>query len=113
VLADDAGSGIVTRARAKSSWPDDRSAASNMVAWFSQQISVGRSNWADFFERERVAGAWAYRPVAAARRGTISDSEASAIEGEPRMFFHMRRERDSGLVRAKRAVARNAAGHLE
>lgn len=28
------------------------------------------------------------------------------------MFFHMRRERDSGLVEKKRAAARNTAGEL-
>lgn len=113
ILADEIGAALVANARAKSSWPDDRSAASNMVAWFSQQISVGRSEWVEFFERERVAGAWAYRPVAAATPGTIPDFEFAALEGEPRMFFHLRRERDAGLVRAKRAAARNLAGQLE
>jgi len=113
ILADEDGAAIVARARTRSSWPDHRSAASNMVAWFSQQISAGRSEWIEFFERERIGGAWAYRPVAAATPGTIPDLDLSALEGEPRMFFHLRRERDAGLVRAKRAAARNAAGQLE
>lgn len=113
VLADDFGSGLVARARARSTWPDDRSAASNMVAWFSQQISVGRSEWAHFFERERIDGAWAYRPASSTRDGAIPEFEVSALEGEPRMFLHLRRERDPGIVRAKRAAARNFQGQLE
>lgn len=113
VLVDTLGATLVARARAKSTWPDDRTAASNMVAWFSQQISVGRSEWGHFFERERVAGAWAYRPVAAARPGSIPEFEFSALEGEPRLFLHFRRERDPSLVRAKRAAARNSSGLLE
>jgi hypothetical protein len=44
VLADSRGADIVARARSRSAWADDREAASNMVAWFSQQISVGRSH---------------------------------------------------------------------
>jgi hypothetical protein len=40
-------------------------------------------------------------------------AEVSAIEGEPRMFSHMLRERCPALVRAKREVARNSAGQLE
>jgi hypothetical protein len=113
IVEDDTGGKVVARARARSSWSDDRSAASNMVAWFSQQISVGRSEWVEFFERERLDGAWAYRPVASATPGTIPDFELSALEGEPRMFFHLRRERDAGLVKMKRAAARNSAGQLE
>lgn len=112
VLDDKRGAEIVSRARIKSSWPDDRSAASNMVAWFSQQISVGRSEWADFFVRERIEGAWAYRLAAAATPGKIPDADFSAIEGEPRMFLHLRRERDRSLVAAKHASARNSLGQL-
>lgn len=112
VLDDKLGAEIVARARAKSSWPDDRSAASNMVAWFSQQISVGRSEWADFFVRERLDGAWAYRVAPAAAPGQIPDADFSAIEGEPRVFLHLRRERDRSLVAAKQASARNGLGQL-
>lgn len=36
--------------------------AHNMVAWFSERISVGQSDWADRFEREKIDGKWAYRP---------------------------------------------------
>jgi hypothetical protein len=113
VLADKRGAALVAQARAKSAWPDERSAASNMVAWFSQQISVGRSQWVEFFERTRVDGAWAYRPVTSATPSAAPDADFSALEGEPRMFFHLRRERDAGLVRGKRAASRNADGELE
>ena len=38
--------------------------AHNMVAWFSQRITVGESDWADQFERQKTDGKWAYRPKA-------------------------------------------------
>lgn len=34
--------------------------ASNMVAWFSQVFTTGRSEWEDQFTRRRVDGSWAY-----------------------------------------------------
>ncbi len=37
--------------------------ASNMVSWFSQRITVGESDWARAFERTKVDGLWAYKPV--------------------------------------------------
>jgi hypothetical protein len=40
--------------------------ASNMVAWFSQRITVGESEWDRAVERTRIEGQWAYRPVTAA-----------------------------------------------
>lgn len=36
--------------------------ASNMVAWFSQRITEGESEWGDKFERQQVDGVWAYKP---------------------------------------------------
>src|SRR5258708_35462577 len=38
--------------------------ASNMVSWFSQRITVGESDWARAFERSRIDGLWAYKPLA-------------------------------------------------
>jgi hypothetical protein len=112
ILGDSEGATIVARSRTTSAWADDRSAASNMVAWFSQQITVGRSSWIDFFDRERREGAWAYRPRTAVRPPIAADVELSSIEGEPRMFFHVRRERDPALALAKREVVRAADGRL-
>jgi hypothetical protein len=40
--------------------------ASNMVSWFSQRITVGESDWARAFERTKIDGLWAYKPLAAA-----------------------------------------------
>jgi hypothetical protein len=112
-LADRDGAAIVSRARTAASWADDRAATSNMVAWFSQQIAVGRSPWADFFDREPRDEAWAYRPKTAVRPPIAEDLELSAIEGEPRLFFHLRRERDPALAEAKRKSARTSDGRLE
>ncbi len=39
--------------------------ASSMVSWFSQRITVGESDWARAFERTKIDGLWAYKPVAA------------------------------------------------
>jgi hypothetical protein len=111
ILADGRGAEIVAHARSRSSWTDDRDVASNMVAWFSQQISVGRSEWLQFFERDRLEGAWAYRPTSTADIGPAPD--IAVIEGEPRMLFHIRREREPRIAAAKRAAARNQGGELE
>ncbi|TKB82227.1 MAG: hypothetical protein E8D45_00805 [Nitrospira sp.] len=113
LLADAEGNSIVSRASTASSLPDRRSVASNMVAWFSQQITVERSPWAEFFDRERRAGAWAYRPKTAVSPPVAPDIELSAVEGDPRLFFHLRRERDPALVRAKREEAEHANGCLK
>jgi hypothetical protein len=40
--------------------------ASNMVSWFNQRITVGESDWVRAFERTKIAGFWAYKPVAVA-----------------------------------------------
>lgn len=113
LLADAEGKSVISRATTASSLPDHRSVASNMVAWFSQQITVGRSRWAEFFDRERRGGAWAYRPKTAVSPPVAADVELSAVEGDPRLFFHLRRERDPALARAKREAAEAADGCLK
>lgn len=37
--------------------------AGNMVSWFSQRITVDESDWARAFERIKIDGLWAYKPV--------------------------------------------------
>lgn len=113
LLSDADGSAIVDRARSMSSLPDRRGVASNMVAWFSQQITVGRSRWAEFLDRERRSGVWAYRPKTAVRSPVAADAELSAVEGDPRLFFHLRRERNPALAQAKREAVHAAKVHLE
>jgi len=113
LLSDAEGKSIVAHASTASSLPNHRSVASNMVAWFSQQITIGRSRWAEFFDRERRGSAWAYRPKTAIRPPVAADCELSAIEGDPRMFFHLRRERNPAVAEAKREAARVAGGCLK
>lgn len=36
--------------------------AHNMVAWFSQRITSGHSDWDDAFDRQEMDGKWAYKP---------------------------------------------------
>ena len=86
ILADPEGAGIVARARAAGGWNDDR-VASNMVAWFSQQITVANSPWEAFFDRKKQGGTWAYRPKTAIAPPIAPDPELSAIEGDPRLFL--------------------------
>jgi hypothetical protein len=111
LLADVEGASAVAKARAINDWTDDRGTAANMVAWFSQQISVGKSRWKEFFsERQKVHGAWAYRAKTSVVPPIAPDPELAAIEGEPRMFFHLRRERDPALAKAKREAAKEMDG---
>ena len=37
--------------------------AGNMVSCFSQRITIGESDWACAFERTKIDGLWAYKPV--------------------------------------------------
>ena len=84
---------------------------SNILAWFSQQITIGRSEYAAWFSRKRVGGAWAYRPVTAGLP-LGADPDFEAIEGEPRLVAHLRRERDRALVKRKKEEVLRAKGKL-
>ena len=115
LLADAEGSLIVQRAAASSAFPDGLNVAANMVAWFSQQISVNNSPWVTFFDRVRRPSGWAYRPVTAANPSLLSLSDLAAIEGNPQIYFHLRRERDPEITKAKREsfVAMNGSLYCE
>jgi len=39
--------------------------AGNMVAWFSQRITVGESQWGRAVARTKIDDQWAYKPVLA------------------------------------------------
>jgi hypothetical protein len=115
LLADPEGTVIVAQARlAKpTSWSGDQAAAANMIAWFSQQITAGVSRWGEFFDREKRGNVWAYRAKITAPQPIALDLEAlAAIEGDPRWFFHLRRERDRGIAEAKRNAAKQPDGSL-
>jgi hypothetical protein len=86
--------------------------ASNMVAWFSQQFTVGRNPWAPFFERTRRGGAYAYRAVTVVPAPLGGDPEITAVEGEPRLVSHLRRERDRALSDAKKRATIEATRRL-
>ena len=42
--------------------------ATNMVSWFSKDITTGESDWASAFQRDKVDGRWAYGPVDPVKR---------------------------------------------
>lgn len=101
LLNDPVGSALVARSRARSTWANDRAAATNIVSWFSQAITIGRSEWSETFDRERHADGYAYR----VRSTFPPDLELGVFEGEPRMVQHLRRERNRELAAAKRNEA--------
>ena len=62
-LADSAARRLIARARELQG--DNRAPeaiAANMVAWFSQRITTGQSDYTRAFDRRKIARAWAYRP---------------------------------------------------
>jgi hypothetical protein len=64
LLQDTEGRNLVFTAREQRQ--DKQSAewlASNMVSWFSQCITVGKSDCARAFERTKIEGLWAYKPL--------------------------------------------------
>jgi hypothetical protein len=67
LAADSEGAGLISRALEESDEAHTAEwIAHNMVAWFSQRISVGESDWKERFDRAKVDGKWAYRPKDAA-----------------------------------------------
>lgn len=112
LLSDPAGNALVVEARKNNKLTDDRVVASNMIAWFSQKITQGTSEWAPFLEREKRNSLWAYRESSVLKNAIGDDPDLSAIEGEVRMFIHFRRERKKGLAANKRAAVLKSAGQL-
>jgi hypothetical protein len=112
ILSDHDGALVAGTAGQRANWDTDRQAASNMMAWFSQRITVGASAWAAYFDREKKAGTWAYRPKTVAPVSIAQDVDITAIEGEPLLFFHLRRERCPALRTAKREAELNAGNPL-
>ncbi len=63
ILSDSEASSLVANAVSQSK--ETRTAdwiAHNMVAWFSQRITVGDSDWIEHFDRKKIDFKWAYRP---------------------------------------------------
>jgi hypothetical protein len=101
LVADPIGSKLLARALKHSKWGTQRRAAANMVAWFSQQITIDVSPWTQYYSRKKIAGAWAYRPATAEPSPIAEDIDLAVVEGDPRFFFHLRRERNAKLRQAK------------
>jgi ABC-type sugar transport system ATPase subunit len=63
LLADPAAAKIIEQAQQESD--KERTIewfAHNMVAWFSERITVGQSDWDNAFDRMKIDGKWAYKP---------------------------------------------------
>lgn len=63
LLVDSEAATIIAGAKDESQEPHSAEwLAHNMVAWFSQRITVGQSEWGSQLERKKMNGKWAYRP---------------------------------------------------
>lgn len=66
LLADGEAASIIEEARQQQDKDhSDEWFAHNMLAWFSQRITVDKSDWANTYHREKIDGKWAYAPIAA------------------------------------------------
>jgi len=64
LVQDDAAKSLIqhTQSPQGKDWSPEQ-LARNMVAWFGQRITVGKSPWAERFERTKIDGRWAYKPA--------------------------------------------------
>jgi hypothetical protein len=63
LLTDPGSAGLIASARAQlEEAQTEKWIAHNMVAWFSQRITVGESDWAEGLDRKKIGGKWACRP---------------------------------------------------
>jgi hypothetical protein len=64
VVQDEAAKSLIQHAQSQQRkiWSPEQ-IAHNMVAWFSQRITIGNSVWTERFERTKIEGRWAYKPV--------------------------------------------------
>lgn len=90
---------LISQAKSKLVDRDATWIAANMLDWFSTGITKNENPWAEFFDRERRDGKWSDRPKLS------SSAELIALEGQFRLVFHRRRERDPELAQAKRRAA--------
>ena len=103
---------LIVAARASNKLPDDRAIASNMLAFFSQKITMGQSPWGSYFERIKQGATYSYRPRHEDAYGIGPDLEYEAIEGEKRLVSHLLRERDPAIAKKKRDSSRAPNGGL-
>jgi hypothetical protein len=64
LVADSEGATIISQALESGESHTPAWLAHNMVAWFSQRISVGESDWIGRFDRIKLDNKWAYKPKA-------------------------------------------------
>ena len=102
----------MARARTTAAWNDDRAAGVEHGRLVFATDHGGAVSLGGFFDREQQGGAWAYRPKTRIAPPIAPDLELSAIEGDPRLFFDIRRERNPALARAKREAMRRPDGQL-
>jgi predicted HNH restriction endonuclease len=100
--------------------------ASNMVAFFSKSYTDRSNPYSVDIDREGVPGSYRYRPKERARVPAAESPEANlsstefykddldyeAIEGNPRLFCHLTRERKPELRRKKLEAEREAGRTL-
>jgi TPR repeat protein len=86
LMGDKEGRELIAKAAQSSKLKDDQKIAANMVAWFSQRITMNRSDWSEMFERRKTPHGYAYRRKHddhGPRNGTESPNNApDALETE-------------------------------
>jgi hypothetical protein len=112
LLNDPDGAALIAQAVAKSKNKKAREISSNMIAWFSKKITDGKSEWAGFFERTRPDGRYAYRSVLSSHSGIGDDVDLYAMEGNVKLYLHIKRERNQSLVKGKREAVLKTSGKL-
>ena len=63
LLEDPVGKELVETAHQKQNSQSREWLASNMVAWFSQRMTEGKSEYASEFVRKMIGNDWAYKPT--------------------------------------------------
>jgi len=63
LLNDPVGKELVDAACQKQNSQSREWMAGNMIAWFSQRITEGESEYASEFERTMIGNEWAYKPT--------------------------------------------------
>jgi hypothetical protein len=65
LLSDEMGRKLIAIAKLRGNDWSDQDWANNMIAWFSQRITRGNTDYTGLFTRAKIKGRWAYKPLAA------------------------------------------------
>lgn len=102
---------VIATALLTSSIKDKRGLASNMVAWFAAEITKGR-DWSSKVIRIGAAPSYRYRVLSDEEGYPGADVDFQAVEANPQLVKHLRRERAMWIVKRKKNSSRLSDGSL-